>query len=87
MQSLERLLERAVAPGNKLTGSAEAAVLQLVDDFVAGATASGCGLARQRKTGRLESADIAVYLERTWWVDSVLLEPCLAGLSINMAAS
>ena len=66
LQSLEKLLERAVAPGNKLAPAAEAALLQLVDDFLGGAVAFGCGLARRRKAGRLESADIAAYLERTW---------------------
>ena len=66
MQSLEKLLEQAVAPGNKLAAPAETALLQLVDDFLGGAVAFGCGLARRRKAGRLESADIAAYLERTW---------------------
>ncbi|KAK9852133.1 hypothetical protein WJX84_009024 [Apatococcus fuscideae] len=67
-ESLEKLLARAVAPGNSLTGAAEGAVLQLVDDFLGGAVAFGCGLARRRKGGRLEAADIAAYLERTWCI-------------------
>ena len=76
MQALDKLLEQAVAPSNKLTSSAHAALLQLVDDFLAGAVAFGCGLARRRKAGRLECADIATYLEQTWWVIAQLQLPC-----------
>lgn len=45
----------------------DAALIQIADDFISSAVAFGSGLARRRKSSKLDAADVSVYLEQTWY--------------------
>lgn len=50
-----------------MDSAVETALVQVADDFITSAVASASGLARRRKSTKLEAADVAMYLERTWY--------------------
>lgn len=67
MQSLKRKAVAAAGDADaEMELALEAALVQLADEFLSGAVAFGCGLARRRKCSKLDPADVAVYLEQTW---------------------
>ena len=71
MALLQSLKRKAVAaagdPDAEMEPALEAALVQVADDFISGAVAFGSGLARRRKTRKLEATDVSVFLERTWY--------------------
>ncbi len=67
MQSLKR--KAVAAAGDReadMETSLDAALIQMADDFISSAVAFGSGLARRRKSSKLDAADVSVYLEQTW---------------------
>ena len=44
----------------------EHALVTMADELITNAVIFACGLARRRKAQRLEAADVAGYLDRTW---------------------
>ena len=68
LQSLKRKAVAAAGDAEaEMEPALDAALIQLADDFISGAVAFGSGLARRRKSSKLDAADVAVFLEQTWY--------------------
>lgn len=67
LQSLKRKAQASLGdPRAEVEPLMEVALVNLADEFISNAVAFSCGLARRRKSLRLDSADVATYLDRTW---------------------
>ena len=62
-------------PEAEMEPALDKALVEMADDFISGAVAFGSGLARRRKSSKLDAADVSVYLEQTWYV---FLSQCLS---------
>ena len=68
LQSLKRKATAATGDSTaEMDEALEKALVQVADDFITGAVAFASGLAKRRKSNKLEAADVAVYLERNWY--------------------
>ena len=68
MQSLKRKAVAAAGdPEADMEPALDAALIQIADDFISSAVAFGSGLARRRKSSKLDAADVSVYFEQTWY--------------------
>lgn len=67
LQSLKRKAEASVGDTRaEMEPILETALVHVADEFITNAISFASGLARRRKAQRLDSADVAVYLDRTW---------------------
>ncbi|EIE25971.1 hypothetical protein COCSUDRAFT_60971 [Coccomyxa subellipsoidea C-169] len=65
-RSIERLATAAGGSASSAGSEAEAALLELAEDWITKAIVFGCASARKRGAEQLAPSDVAPYFERTW---------------------
>lgn len=76
LQSIERLATAAGGSASSAGSEAEAALLELAEDWITKAIVFGCASARKRGAEQLAPSDVAPYFERTWCVRRSFVNIC-----------
>ena len=80
MQAMQQLLAKVGGPKLHMKPEVEAALSEMTEDLVGQALSFGCSMARRRQGAAasaedltLQPADVAAFLEHTWYVFTVRL--------------
>ena len=83
MQAMQQLLAKVGGPKLHMKPEVEAALSEMTEDLVGQALSFGCSMARRRQGTAaspedltLQPADVAAFLEHTWYAFLVLLSWC-----------
>ena len=73
LQAMQRLVRRVAGENAELKPEAAIALMQIVADMTGSAINFAAGIASRRAgtAKEIRTADLAVYLERTWWAAMV----------------